>query len=89
MKPNHYEKILGVLVELKQSHPKCSMGRHLATALEPNTWNLTDIEVLDALEKYKARLSIDVFHSDSDIDKIINDGINLNSILHEDEEDDD
>lgn len=87
MKSTNYEKILGVLVELKQSHPKCSMGRHLATALEPNTWNMTDAEVLDALQKYKARLSIDVFHSDSDIDNIINDGIHLNSILHEDEED--
>lgn len=88
MKPTIYEKILGVLVELKESHPKCSMGRHLATALEPNTWNMTDSEVLDALEKYKSRLSIDVFHSDADIDNIINDGIHLNSILHEDEEDD-
>lgn len=76
-------------MELKASHPRCSMGRHLSTALEPNTWNMTDVEVLDALEKYKARLSIDVFHSDSDIDKIINDGLHLNSILHEDEEDDD
>jgi len=76
-------------MELKASHPRCSMGRHLATALEPNTWNMTDTEVLDALEKYKARLSIDVFHPDSDIDKIINDGLHLNSILHEDEEDDD
>lgn len=88
MRPTHYEKILGVLVELKESHPKCSMGRHLATALEPNTWNMTDAEVLDALQKYKARLSMDVFHSDQDIDNIINDGIHLNSILQEDEEDD-
>jgi hypothetical protein len=88
MRPTTYEKILGVLVELKESHPKCSMGRHLATALEPNTWNMTDTEVLDALQKYKARLSMDVFHSDSDIDNIINDGIHLNSILQEDEEDD-
>lgn len=88
MRPTHYEKILGVLVELKESHPKCSMGRHLATALEPNTWNMTDAEVLDALQKYKARLSMDVFHSDQDIDNIINDGIHLSTILQEDEEDD-
>lgn len=88
MKPTYYEKILAVLIELKQSHPKCSMGRHLATALEPNTWSMTDAEVYHALEKYKSRLSMDVFHSDSDIDKIINDGIHLKSILQEDEEDD-
>lgn len=88
MRPTNYEKILGVLVELKESHPNCSMGRHLATALEPNTWSMTDAEVLHALQKYKSRLSMDVFHSDSDIDKIINDGIHLNNILHEDEEDD-
>jgi hypothetical protein len=65
------------------------MGRHLATALEPNTWSMTDTEVLDALERYKARLSMDVFNSESDIDKIINDGLHLDSILHEDEEDED
>jgi hypothetical protein len=89
MRPTYYEKILGVLVELKETHPKCSMGRHLATALEPNTWNMTDAEVFVALQKYKSRLSMDVFHPDSDIDKIINDGIHLSTILQEDEEDDD
>jgi hypothetical protein len=88
MKTSYYEKTLALLIELKQSHPKCSMGRHLATALEPNTWNMTDAEVFHALEKYKSRLSMDVFHSDSDIDKIINDGLHLKSILQEDEEDD-
>lgn len=88
MKPTYYEQILGILVELKQSHPKCSMGRHLATALEPNTWNMTDAEVFHALDKYKSRLSIDVDHSDSDIDNIIEDGIHLSTILQEDEEDD-
>lgn len=76
-------------MELKASHPRCSMGRHLATALEPNTWSMTDTEALDALQRYKARLSMDVFHPDSDIDKIINDGLHLYSILHEDEEDED
>ena len=50
---------------------------------------MTDTEVLDALERYKARLSMDVFNSESDIDKIINDGLHLDSILHEDEEDED
>lgn len=90
MKPTSvYERILAVLVELKKSHPRCSMGKHLATALEPNTWSMTDTEVLDALQKYKSRLSMDVFHSDKDIDKIIDEGIHLNSILQEDEEDDD
>jgi hypothetical protein len=88
MKTSYYEKTLALLIELKRSHPKCSMGRHLATALEPNTWNMTDAEVFHALEKYKSRLSMDVFHSDSDIDKIINDGLHLKSILQEDEEDD-
>jgi hypothetical protein len=88
MKPTYYEQILAELLELKKTHPKCSMGRHLATALEPNTWNMTDAEVFNALQKYKSRLSIDVFHSDSDIDNIINDGIHLSTILQEDEEDD-
>jgi hypothetical protein len=86
MKPSHYEKILGVLIELKQAHPKCTMAKHLATALEENFWGMTDKEMLEALQKYQTNISLDVRHSDNDIDEIIKDAMNLT--LHEDEEDD-
>lgn len=87
MKPTYYEKILGILIELKETHPRCNMGRHLATALEANTWSMTDSEIFHALEKYKVRLSLDVNHPEEDIDRIINQGVHLNTILIEDEED--
>jgi hypothetical protein len=86
MKPSHYEKILGVLIELKQAHPKCTMAKHLATALEENFWGMTDKEMLESLQKYQTNISLDVRHSDNDIDEIIKDAMNLT--LHEDEEDD-
>lgn len=87
MKSSSYEKILGVLVELKQTHPKCSMGRHLATAVESNMWSMTDAEILNCLQKYKERLSIDKDHSEQELDIIIKQGMNLHSIL--DDQDDD
>jgi len=87
MKPSHYEKILGVLVELKQAHPKCTMANHLATALEENFWGMTDKELYDALEKYKNKLSLDKYHSENELEVIIKQGMNLHSIL--DDQDDD
>jgi hypothetical protein len=88
MKP--YEQILSVLVELKEQFPSYNLGRHFDTALNEykDVWGMTDKEMLFALKKYKARLSQDVPHLDeSEIDKIIKDGMQLHNILHEDEED--
>lgn len=86
-----YEQILSVLVELKEQFPSYNLGRHLDTALDgyKDLWGMTDAELLSALRKYKAQLSQDVPHPDeSEIDKIIKDGMHLHTILHEDEEDD-
>jgi hypothetical protein len=85
-----YEQILSVLVELKELFPSYNLGRHLDTALDgyKDLWGMTDVELLSALKKYKAQLSQDVPHLDeSEIDKIIKDGMHLHNILHEDEED--
>lgn len=85
-----YEQILSVLVELKEQFPSYNLGRHLDTALNEykDVWGMTDKEMLFALNKYKARLSQDVPHLDeSELDKIIKDGMQLHNILHEDEED--
>jgi hypothetical protein len=49
---------------------------------------MTDKEMHWALIKYKAQITMDVPHPDeSEIDKIIKDGMQLHNILHEDEED--
>ena len=93
MKPTSpYEQILGVFVELKEAFPTYNLGRHLETALDgyKDIWGMTDKELLYALKKYKAQLTLDVPHPDeSELAKIINDGMNLDTILQEDEEDDD
>lgn len=91
MKPTTpYEQILSVLVELKELFPTYNIGRHLETALDghKDIWGLTDKEMLYSLKKYKAQLTLDIPHPDeSEIDKIIKDGMNLDTILQEDEED--
>lgn len=84
MKPNSYEQILSVLVELKEAFPSYNMGRHLDTALNEykDTWGMTDKEMLYALNKYKSQLTLDVPHPDeTEIDKIVKDGMNLDTIL--------
>lgn len=86
-----YEQILIALKELKEEFPSYNMGRHLDTALSEykDVWGITDKEMLYALNRYKAQLTLDIPHPDeSEIDKIIKDGMNLDTILQEDEEDD-
>jgi hypothetical protein len=90
MKPTAYEQILSVLVELKETFPSYNLGRHLDTALSDykDIWGMTDKEMLYALSKYKSQLTMDVPHPDeSEIEKIVKDGMNLDTILQEDEED--
>jgi len=90
MKVNYYEKILAVLIELKEIFPTYNLGRHIETALDEykDVWGMTDKEMHWALIKYKAQITMDVPHPDeSEIDKIIKDGMQLHTILHEDEED--
>jgi hypothetical protein len=90
MKPTAYEQILSVLVELKEAFPSYNLGRHLDTALSDykDTWGMTDKEMLYALTKYKSQLTLDIPHPDeSEIEKIVKDAMNLDTILQEDEED--
>lgn len=90
MKLNYYEKILKVLIELKETFPTYTIGRHIETALDgyKDVWGMTDKEMHWAFIKYKAQITIDIPHTDeSEIDKIIRDGMRLDTILHEDEED--
>ena len=91
MKVNHYEKILAVLIELKETFPTYNLGRHIETALDgyKDVWGMTDKEMHWALIRYKAQLTMDVslIQMNLKIDKIIKDGMQLHNILHEDEED--
>lgn len=83
---NYYNKVVSALQELHTIYPNYNMGRHLATALDGygDTWGLTDREFLYALTKYKGELEMDIPHTD-DIDQIIKEGMDLDSLFKEEE----
>ena len=83
MKHNHYKQILSILSKLKVSHPSYNLGKHIATALSdyPDIWGVSDIAFLQALQDYQQELNLDVKHKDNEeeIQKIIKEGMHLNS----------
>jgi hypothetical protein len=86
--PNHYSSILAHLKELKKLHPTYTLGRHLSTAFDDygDLWNVSDKELLYALEKYKTCLDHDFHHEEiTDVDKIILDGLHIDRFLLDDE----
>jgi hypothetical protein len=90
-RPNDYYRVLALLQQLHVSYPNYNMGRHLATALDEygDVWGLSDRELLFALEKYKAEIDMDIPHTDDkELDQIIKDGMNLEDILKEEDEQD-
>jgi len=83
-----YNQILGVLHELQKEYPQYNIGRHLATALDVygDVWGVPDTEILFALFKYRSQLGMDFKHSEVyDIERIIEDGIDLDNILKEED----
>jgi len=89
-KKNYYQQALHTLQELHKDFPTYNMGRHLATALSDygDVWGMTDKELAFTLDKYKAELEMDVPHTDeSELDRIIKEGMDLDNILKEEEED--
>ena len=90
-KSNYYLRVLALLQQLHITYPTYNIGRHLATALDGygDVWGLNDKEILFALEKYKAELDMDIPHTDeSEIEQIIKDGMNLETILKEEDGED-
>jgi hypothetical protein len=65
------------------------MGKHLATSLDDveakHLWGMDDKELYKKLKEYQIALQMDVPHDESEIDKILKDGMRLNSILDDDE----
>lgn len=90
MKKNYFRQILKTFEQLKKSHPKCEIAKHIATAMDgQNVWGISDESFLKALKEYQAELEIDVKHSDDDIDDIIRDGMNINKYFLSDEDQED
>ncbi len=87
-KPNFYNQILTIFTELHKSYPTYNLGRHLSTALSDygDLWAVSDKEILYALEKYQAELDMNVV-PEEDVEKILKDGIDLDNILKEEEDD--
>lgn len=96
-KPNHFNQIVSLLQTLHKQFPAQPLSNHLATALSDygtvqSLWGMSDKEVLFALEKYQANLEYNgiPLASDSELEKIIEEGKNIDKInLYEDEEEDD
>ena len=87
-KPQQYNDIIVILQKLKHSHPSLSMGQHISSIVYEygDIWGLSDKEFLFALQKYKTSLELDFEHSPSDIEDIIKQGMHLDTILEEQEE---
>jgi|TARA_R110000868_G_scaffold97008_2_gene266929 hypothetical protein len=91
-KKNNYQQSLHILQELHKDFPTYNLGRHLATALSDygDIWGMTDKEIAFALDKYKSELEMDIPHTDdSELDKIIKEGMDLDNILKEEDPDGD
>jgi len=86
---NYYRQIIKTLERLQKSHPTYNIGRHLSTALDgySDMWGITDKEFLFAIQKYEIELNMDHPHiDDEEIEKIIKDGMNLERMFLEEEE---
>lgn len=89
MKKTSYTEVINILQELHKGFPTYNIGRHLATALSDygDIWGITDKELAFALNKYKNEIEMDVPHTDdSELEKIIKDGMDLENILKEGED---
>jgi hypothetical protein len=91
-KPNYHKQITTLLEELHKTYPTYSIGRHLSTALDGygDVWGMTDKEFVFLLEKYKTRMELDIPHVEDseELDKILREGMDLDSLFKEEEDGD-
>lgn len=88
-KPQYFTQVLNLLTELHRAYPNYNIGRHLSTALADygDVWGMTDKELLFALEKYKTQLDMDIPRTDDkELEAIIKQGMDLESILKEEDD---
>lgn len=85
-KINHHRQILNTLSSLDKEYPSYTVGKHISIALDGHDlWGILDKDFLQALKDYKIQLETDV--PNDDIEDIIKQGMDLNHILDEEEED--
>jgi hypothetical protein len=86
-KPNYYKQIIQTLERLHKAHPAYNIGRHISTATnESDLWGVMDKEFLLLLKKYEAELDMDVPHEEDDVEDIIKNGLNLQKMFSDEEE---
>ncbi len=88
MKRNTYKAILDVLLELHKDHPTYEMGKHFSIALSEykDIFVVPDKEILQALLVYQQEIAQEADITEDYIDQIVKDGMNLDTILDENEE---
>ena len=91
-KKNYYNSIIHTLQELHKEFPEYNMGRHIATALDEygDIWGMTDKEFVFLLDKYKTRMELDIPHisDNEELDQILREGMDLDSLFKEEEDGD-
>lgn len=90
MKRNYYKGIVNILLELHKDHPTYEMGKHLELAFSeyPQPWGIPDKEMYTILRKYQDEILQEIDITEDYIDQIVREGLDLEHILDENEEDD-
>ena len=84
MKHSMYDKCICLLKDLNKTHSTIPLSVHLATAFSEykDISFFSDSKLLKLLQEYQNKLDMD---NDFDVEKVIEDGINLNKIFEDDE----
>lgn len=88
-KPSYFNQCIKLLQEIHKDYPSHDLSSHIATALADyrDIWGIPDKEFLFALEKYKSELEFNTV-PEKELDRIIKDGENLDTLFKDEEEDD-
>ena len=87
-----YDEALKIFKRLKQKFPNFTLGRHISVAFADygDLESVSPKEFVFALEKYETELEIDSpIAEGEELDEILRDGMNLDHILDEDDEEED
>ena len=84
MKQCPYDKCLSLLKKFKKEHSSIPLSVHLATAFieYEDISFLSDSKLFKLLQEYENKLDMD---KEFDVEKIIEEGVNLTKILEDDE----
>ncbi len=81
---------LTILRKLHTSYPTVPLATHISTATDAiDIWGMTDNELLHSLEKYSLEMEAygSPVYKEESLSKIIEEGMHLDTILEEEEED--